>query len=1095
MNGGSTLADPVEVTVNVDLTALAPGTVLTGGMGNGPADGAANEGQGGDGVQVSVDSDQHVLVHVNSPIMGGVAAVGNNNGAGNGDQGGGGNANHALHINVANNLGGGTQTTATVNVNALLTGGPGGDGGNSTGGGGNGGKGGVGENSLELQSHENNAEMTINVAANIIGGQGGDGGNGNGAGNGGDGGNGGEAIFLVDSAPGRNAKVTLEIGKNGSGVVTPVTVQGGSGGSGGTGAASGAAGQYANGILINHGGGGNTATTAINIYQGSTVKAGVSGSSGVNGGAAIFVSAIADSIQTVNNEGTITNAIDFSNSANIDTVNNKSTGVLQGEIKMGAGNDIVTNTGIIQAQITTAAGADSVTNSGSGVISAAIVTGDDNDAISNGATISGTISADAGADALTNTGVILGSISMGADNDTVTNSLTLSGALNMDAGNDTVNLLDGTALSIAGGADTDILNVNTTHNTVILNPNCAPTATISATVGVNGCSVATALSGTEDININSGAFTINGAVTDATTFDVATDAKATLNEVISGIATTVAATTYTNKGTTVLNSNISGSLINHTTGLLVLDGDLNNAKNRTVTSFISQLDSNNTPRVQSRFYESGSEIKLYTLTATGSKISVDNSADTTKSKVINYNINLNNLAEKIENNKEYSILKGTASSDHADLEAVKDASNISYIDSQGNSVSSLPLITLYSRPGTGSQANDVVLVGTKENTCDSIGAAGKGGLASLCQTLNDLSVTYTNSDPDIERRILEKVPLGVSSRALPDLTHLGKPVNFIKERVINKQHAMGIQVATSLPIVSSQSGINTGSDIGDQSSMATSWGKAYSSYSKQDPYAGYDGYRNTNYGLLIGLDRQQRVGVSGLSILGAAVGYNYNDADTIIAPAQMSIDSYQLLFYNSYHDDDYYWHATLGYSLDHYDLTRTDLSQSMSFNGQSTGHQFYADIDLGQDYRFDRWVVNPVFTAQYRYVNGYSYDETNLAQGGYQVEFDSFQQLNLGIGVKLKYDYPLKNGVLQPEIHAQLFYDALGERASVAATTSALPNPVSLEGPPPDRLNYNLGVGLTYYQNDNLTLSMNYDYSWQEHAESHSAAVKIKYNF
>ncbi|ODN41994.1 hypothetical protein [Piscirickettsia litoralis] len=50
-------------------------------------------------------------------------------------------------------------------------------------------------------------------------------------------------------------------------------------------------------------------------------------------------------------------------------------------------------------------------------------------------------------------------------------------------------------------------------------------------------------------------------------------------------------------------------------------------------------------------------------------------------------------------------------------------------------------------------------------------------------------------------------------------------------------------------------------------------------------------------------------------------------------------------------------------------------------------------------------------------------------------------------------------------------------------------------GPTPERIKYNVGVGLTMYGVWGINLSLNYDYTWSKYTKEHAGSLKARLRF
>jgi hypothetical protein len=127
------------------------------------------------------------------------------------------------------------------------------------------------------------------------------------------------------------------------------------------------------------------------------------------------------------------------------------------KVDLGIGNDKFTNTGQIFSFVYGGEGADSVTNSGFGYIDADVDLGGDKDVFVNSGSVNGKIELGGGDDLLTNSGTLSGSVVAGEGNDKIINSKTIEGIVRLGEG-DNFFTNSGTADGVVGGSGKDIVS-------------------------------------------------------------------------------------------------------------------------------------------------------------------------------------------------------------------------------------------------------------------------------------------------------------------------------------------------------------------------------------------------------------------------------------------------------------------------------------------------------------------------------------------------------------------------------------------------------------------------------------------------------------
>jgi hypothetical protein len=180
-------------------------------------------------------------------------------------------------------------------------------------------------------------------------------------------------------------------------------------------------------------------------------------------------------------------------------------GVLSGVILGGDGNDTIINSGTA-GTLFGGADNDSITNTNTGTVGGSIQGEEGNDFISNYGSVTSNLIGNNGNDTLSNSGT-MNTILGGDDNDTISNSGSVTGYISGGTGNDTITLIDGTVAGIIYADDGYTSTGSVIDNDVLVFAQvvavCSDFDALSAEI-----SSADPVNGT--ITINTNVFTWNG---------------------------------------------------------------------------------------------------------------------------------------------------------------------------------------------------------------------------------------------------------------------------------------------------------------------------------------------------------------------------------------------------------------------------------------------------------------------------------------------------------------------------------------------------------------------------------------------------------
>lgn len=220
-------------------------------------------------------------------------------------------------------------------------------------------------------------------------------------------------------------------------------------------------------------------------------------------------------VNSVINEGAITGHI-VSNGEQDDTVTNRTGATITGNLTLGDGQNVTTNSGTITGNVTGGTGNDAVVNSAGATLTGNVILGDGNNGVINAGTLTGSVTTGSGDDAysLALTGTHIGDANLGNGTNTATIIGVLSGDLATGSGDDTVivastgsvgddiNMGEGTNTATIAGLVSDRLDGGEGNDTVTI----TATGTVGGDVRLNGGDNTLTVAGT----VGDDVFTGNG---------------------------------------------------------------------------------------------------------------------------------------------------------------------------------------------------------------------------------------------------------------------------------------------------------------------------------------------------------------------------------------------------------------------------------------------------------------------------------------------------------------------------------------------------------------------------------------------------------
>lgn len=281
----------------------------------------------------------------------------------------------------------------------------------------------------------------------------------------------------------------------------------------------------------------------------------------------------------------------------------------------------------------------------------------------------------------------------------------------------------------------------------------------------------------------------------------------------------------------------------------------------------------------------------------------------------------------------------------------------------------------------------------------------------------------------------------------------------------------------------------TGVATGGARNNSGAWGQVYGSAIDQSWRKGVDGYQANVGGFAVGTDAL----VTNQSRVGAAFAYARTNAEGTRNEA--AADSYQGSVYGTYDMGKVYYEGVGAFTYNVYDTKRTLFDNSVAsadFNGQ----QYSAKATAG--YRVDvpgSLKVTPFISAQYTLLHQDDATETG-SNANLHIKSDDINIFKTGIGTNVAFPIIDAGITYTPRLSAAWYYDFLGEEIDTTSNfTSAAATTFISKGSEVAQNSYRLGAGLDVLSQDNVTLSLDYNWDTKENFNAHSGALKARFEF
>jgi outer membrane autotransporter protein len=286
----------------------------------------------------------------------------------------------------------------------------------------------------------------------------------------------------------------------------------------------------------------------------------------------------------------------------------------------------------------------------------------------------------------------------------------------------------------------------------------------------------------------------------------------------------------------------------------------------------------------------------------------------------------------------------------------------------------------------------------------------------------------------------------------------------------------------------------TGMTAGNISEGVRMWGQVFGATVEQDRRDNIAGFDADTYGFAVGIDSEN---VADNMVLGLSFAYGDTEVDSDNAnQASTDVDSYQFTLYGDYdYDPQTYINGMLAYTNHNNDTTRTPVAGLIA-SGDFDADQFTARVEAGRDYEQEFATLTPNVMAHWTHYDPDAYTETGAGGLNTNVDGDSIDVFELGVGLDLSWEYQtMDGGYFEPELRARYRYDFVGEEVTTTSNFVGGGQSFRTKGFDPAQSTFNLGAGMKYYDAGNWEFTANYDYEFKSDYDGHSGFLRAGYKF
>ncbi len=239
-----------------------------------------------------------------------------------------------------------------------------------------------------------------------------------------------------------------------------------------------------------------------------------------------------------------------------------------------------------------------------------------------------------------------------------------------------------------------------------------------------------------------------------------------------------------------------------------------------------------------------------------------------------------------------------------------------------------------------------------------------------------------------------------------------------------------------------------------------------------DPVTQQTGYDFRTVGATLGVDYK----VTNDFILGLAGGYNNTKTTVDNNGGSAKVDTISAGPYATCQVGDFYADAYGGYARNLYDMERRILFGTINrtAKGSPNGDQLFSYLGLGYDRHIGDFITGPILSLQYTRLWIDSYTETDAGSMNLQIDKQSADSLQNGLGWHWACNLKLGNMIFLPNISATYTHEYLNDSRSITAKIiggSSFQTPTAS----PERDFVRVGAGFSALLTDSLSVSLGYN--------------------
>lgn len=279
------------------------------------------------------------------------------------------------------------------------------------------------------------------------------------------------------------------------------------------------------------------------------------------------------------------------------------------------------------------------------------------------------------------------------------------------------------------------------------------------------------------------------------------------------------------------------------------------------------------------------------------------------------------------------------------------------------------------------------------------------------------------------------------------------------------------------------------------------WAKGFGYFGEQDPRGVSTGYESEIYGGMIAFDTP--LANDSNTRAGLGFGYAHSTIDGNKFDASTEFDSYRPLIYIGHERGPWYIHGSGSFGWHEYEDRRHIVFPGLERTAEAdySGQDYTVYANTGYHFTAHEFTLTPFGSLQYSHIDIDGYGETGAGDISLNVESQSYDFVESGLGVKLERPFTHNGATYIPEVHFKWLHEFSDPTLEQTATFAPAGSPsFTTRGQDTDDDTLNVGAGLTLLSCScsarEWSIEGVYDYDWNgEGYSAHQGTIRFTSRF